>query len=76
MPKITITLRDVLVTKRVKETPIRDKGTLNIMIKGCHNDSNWDAIIIYTKIIDKINANCKLLKESFNFSFSPDNLRL
>ena len=71
-PSITTTLIEVCVRNKAPNTPIRDKGTVNMIIKGCHKDSNCEAIIMYTRIIDNSKANLKDLKDSFICWLSPD----
>ena len=45
-PRRTTTLNGVPVTHSVKTTPITPSGTVNMMMNGCQNDSNSDAMIM------------------------------
>ena len=70
-PRITTMLIVVFVIKRAAATPIRERGTANMIINGCHRLSNIDAIIIYTSTTAIISANIRLLNDSCICSLSP-----
>ena len=59
-PMSTTTLMGVPVISRVKITPMRAKGMVNIIINGCTNDSNCDAMTRYTKKIARAIASFML----------------
>ena len=43
IPMNEITLKVFAVTKRAQTTPIKPKGTENMIKKGWSNEPNWDA---------------------------------
>ena len=56
---------------KVKVTPIKERGRVNKIRKGCHSDSNSEAITINTKVIASIKAKRREEKDSFMLSPSP-----
>ena len=70
-PRKLITLREDPVSKRIRLTPIKDRGKVNRIRRGCHKDSNSAAITIKTSVIARSKANLKEENDSFMLSASP-----
>ena len=51
IPIIPIVPRGVPVTQSPRSTPTNANGIENMITKGLMNDSNWDAITIYTRMM-------------------------
>ena len=66
-----MTLRAVSVIQRPRITPTKANGTENIITNGLMNDSNWDAITIYTMMIISNISIPRLVNISFWSSKSP-----
>ena len=71
MPIRLIVLRPAPVSHRAPAAPTVDSGTLNKIVNGCTNDSNWAARIMYTKINARPNAKARSRKLCSRSSFSP-----
>ena len=51
IPIIAITPSAVFVTHRPRITPVNANGTENMITNGLMNDSNWEAITMYTRMM-------------------------
>ena len=64
IPITPIILIVVPVRKNNRIAPTTANGIVSRIVKGCSNDSNWEASTIYTRMTDRARANSRLFIDS------------